>query len=180
MQFEARAETWPYATPFRITNFEFTAAEVLVVTLRDGERLGRGEAGGVYYRGETGPVLVRQVEAYRTQIEADIDRQTLRAIMPAGGARNAVDAALWELEAKRSGQPVWRLAGLGSAPKPIVTTFTIGADSPEAMADKARSYAGAKSIKVKLTGDLPLDLARVAAIRAARPDVWLGVDGNQG
>jgi L-alanine-DL-glutamate epimerase-like enolase superfamily enzyme len=75
---------------------------------------------------------------------------------------------------------VWQLAGLGAAPRPIVTTFTISADTPEAMAATALRYVQAQSIKVKLTGELALDLARVAAIRAARPDVWLGVDGNQG
>jgi L-alanine-DL-glutamate epimerase-like enolase superfamily enzyme len=108
-----------------------------------------------------------------------VSREELRAVMPPGGARNAVDAAIWELEAARAGKPVWALAGVPE-PRPIVTTFTVGADTPEAMAAKAVSYAGAHSITAKLTGDLQLDIARVTAIRAARPDVWLGVDGNQG
>jgi L-Ala-D/L-Glu epimerase len=168
------------AQPFRISGYVFETAEVLVVTLDDGARRGRGEGAGAYYLGDDLAKMQADVEAARAAIEAGPTREELRRVMPAGGARNAVDAAMWELEAKRAGVPVWRLAGLESAPKPIVTTFTVGADTPEAMADKARSYAGAKSIKVKLTGDLPLDLARVAAIRAARPDVWLGVDGNQG
>ncbi|HWW58086.1 MAG TPA: dipeptide epimerase, partial [Sphingopyxis sp.] len=96
-----------------------------------------------------------------------------------GGARNAVDAALWELESKRSARPVWALAGL-DAPRPLRTTFTVGADEPARMADAARAYGHARSIKIKLTGDLDLDVARVNAIRAARPDVWIGVDANQG
>jgi L-alanine-DL-glutamate epimerase-like enolase superfamily enzyme len=99
--------------------------------------------------------------------------------MPAGGARNAIDCALWDLVAARSGVPVWQLAGQ-EAPKPLRTTFTLGADAPEVMAADARRCAQARAIKIKLTGDLELDLARVRAIRAARPDVWLGVDGNQG
>jgi L-alanine-DL-glutamate epimerase-like enolase superfamily enzyme len=99
--------------------------------------------------------------------------------MPAGGGRNAVDCALWELEAARVGVPVWQLAGQ-PAPKPLRTTFTLGADTPEVMAEGARNYHGARSIKIKLTGELELDIERVKAIRAARPDVWLGVDGNQG
>ena len=103
----------------------------------------------------------------------------LRSIMPAGGARNAVDCALWELEAVRAGVPVWELAGQ-SAPQPLRTTFTLGADDPDVMAEGARRYTDARSIKVKLTGELELDIARVKAIRSARPDVWLGVDGNQG
>ena len=100
-------------------------------------------------------------------------------ILPPGGARNAVDAALWDLEAKRSGRPVWQLAGVPE-PRPILTTFTVSADTPEAMAAAARRYADARAIKMKLTGDVELDIARVVAVRAARGDVWLGVDGNQG
>jgi L-alanine-DL-glutamate epimerase-like enolase superfamily enzyme len=119
------------------------------------------------------------IGAARDAIEANPTREELRSIMPPGGARNAVDCALWELEAARAGVPVWRLAGL-PAPKPLRTTFTLGADDPEVMADGARNYSHARSIKVKLTGELALDIARVKAIRAARPDVWLGVDGNQG
>jgi L-alanine-DL-glutamate epimerase-like enolase superfamily enzyme len=99
--------------------------------------------------------------------------------MRPGGARNAVDCALWELESAREGRAVWELAGL-PAPKPVLTTFTLGADSPEAMAGKAKRYDQARSIKIKLTGQLELDIERVRAIRAARPDAWLGVDGNQG
>ena len=168
------------AKPFRISGYVFETAEVLVVTLDDGEHRGRGEGAGTYYLGDDLPHMEADVETARSVIEAGPTREELRGIMPAGGARNAVDAALWELEAKRSGQPVWRLAGLEAEPKPIVTTFTVGADTPEAMAATARGYTGAKSIKVKLTGELPLDLDRIAAIRAERLDVWLGVDGNQG
>ena len=86
---------------------------------------------------------------------------------------------MWELEAARAGRPVWALAGQ-APPRALLTTFTISADTPEAMAATARCYAHARSIKVKLTGELDLDVARVTAVRSARPDVWLGVDGNQG
>ena len=86
---------------------------------------------------------------------------------------------MWELEASRAGQPAWRLAGLDRV-EPVVTTFTIGADEPGRMAETARRYAGARAIKIKLTGDLELDTARVAAVRAARPEAWIGVDANQG
>jgi len=168
------------AQPFRIAGYVFEVAEVLVVTLDDGRHYGRGEGAGAYYLGDDVPKMLADVEAARAGIEAGPTRAHLRTLMPAGGARNAVDAALWELEAKRTGTPVWQLAGLPAAPRPIVTTFTISADTPEAMAATALRYAQAQSIKVKLTGELALDLARVAAIRAARPDVWLGVDGNQG
>lgn len=168
------------ARPFRIAGYVFDVAEVLAVTLNDGTHYGRGEGAGAYYLGDDLPHMLGEIEAARSEIEAGPTREALRALMPAGGARNAVDAALWELESQRAGQPVWRLAGLEAPPRPIVTTFTVSADTPDAMAETARGYAQARSIKVKLTGDLALDLARVASIRAARPDVWLGVDGNQG
>ncbi|WP_313536996.1 dipeptide epimerase [Sphingomonas sp.] len=168
------------ARPFRIAGYVFDVAEVLRVSIDDGTHRGRGEGAGAYYLGDDLPNMLADIAAARAAIEAGPTREELRALMPAGGARNAVDAALWELEAQRTGLPIWRLAGLDAPPRPIVTTFTVSADTPAAMAEAARTYAQARSIKVKLTGDLPLDLARVAAIRAARPDVWLGVDGNQG
>ena len=179
MRLTVETETLRLAEPFRISGYVFETADVLVATLEDGGHRGRGEASGVYYLGDDLDNMRAAIEAARPAIEADVSREELRAVMPPGGARNAVDAALWELEAARAGKPVWALAGVPE-PRPIVTTFTIGADTPEAMAAKAVSYAGARSIKAKLTGELDLDLARVAAIRASRPDVWLGVDGNQG
>jgi L-alanine-DL-glutamate epimerase-like enolase superfamily enzyme len=168
------------AQPFAISGYVFETAEVLVVTLSDGEHRGYGEGAGAYYLGDDLANMQAAVEAARPQIEAGVSRTELLHVMPPGGARNAVDAALWDLEAAQSGRPVWQLANLPDAPKPIVTTFTVSADTPEAMAARARGYHSARSIKVKLTGDVDLDLARVTAIRAARPDVWLGVDGNQG
>jgi L-alanine-DL-glutamate epimerase-like enolase superfamily enzyme len=133
----------------------------------------------VYYLGDDVPHMLAELDSARTAIEAGIDRNALRSLMPAGGARNAVDCALWDLEAAQRGVPVWRLAG-GSAPRALRTTFTLGADDPARMAQTAQQYVQARAIKIKLTGDPDLDLARVAAIRAARPDVWLGVDGNKG
>lgn len=173
-------ETLRLAQPFRISSHVFETADVLVAELDDGAHRGRGEGAGAYYLGDDLDHMRAALEGALGAIEAGPTREELREILPPGGARNAIDAALWELEAARTGRPVWALAGLIEPPKPLVTTFTIGADTPAAMAATARSYAAARSIKVKLTGDLELDLARVAAIRAARPDVWLGVDGNQG
>ncbi|MCC7633992.1 dipeptide epimerase [Stenotrophomonas rhizophila] len=167
------------AAPFRIASHVFDSRNACVVTLDDGTHIGRGEATGVYYLGEDIDSLCATLEAAREAIQAHPSREELRAILPAGGARNAVDAALWELESRRSGTPVWALAGL-SPPRPLPTTFTVGAAEPAAMAAAAVAYRQARSIKVKLTGDLDLDIARVAAIRAARPEVWLGVDANQG
>ncbi len=172
-------ETLRLAAPFRISGYVFETSDVVVVSLDDGARVGRGEASGVYYIGDDAAHMRAALEGARAAIEAGPSRDELRTILPPGGARNAVDAALWELESKRSGRPVWALAGL-EPPRPLVTTFTLGADTPDVMAAGALAYTQARSIKIKLTGDLDLDIARVRAIRAARPDVWLGVDGNQG
>jgi L-alanine-DL-glutamate epimerase-like enolase superfamily enzyme len=172
-------ETRKLAAPFRISGFVFEATDLLVVTLDDGDHRGRGEAAGVYYLGDDAANITSTLDAHREAIERGASREELRSIMQAGGARNAVDCALWELEASRAGVPAWKLAGLDGV-RPLVTTFTVGADEPATMADKARGFAQAKSIKIKLTGELELDVARVAAIRAARPDAWLGVDANQG
>ena len=167
------------AKPFRIAGHIFDGRDAILVTLDDGAHQGRGEATGVYYLGDDLDHMLGALEAARDAIEAGPSCAELRSILPAGGARNAVDAALWELEAKRAGKPVWALAGL-DAPRPSLTTFTVGADDPAVMAGEAKAYADARSIKIKLTGELDLDIARVKAIRAARPDAWLGVDGNQG
>ena len=177
MQLELKTEVWPYATPFRITNYVFTDAEVLVARLTDGDRVGRGEASGVYYRDETPASMMAQIEAVRDRIEAGLDRLELLELLPAGGARNAVDAALWDLQAKRVGSSVWKLAG-APRPKPLTTTFTVSAGSPDEMAQAAMAYGSAKAIKLKLTDADPA--ACVRAVRTARPDVWLGVDANQG
>ena len=179
LSLDIATEALGFAEPFRISGYVFDTVDVVVATLRDGEHEGRGEASGVYYLGDDVPAIVEQIEAARHEIERGISREGVRSLLPPGGARNAIDCALWELEASRAGRAVWELAGL-TEPRPVVTTFTVGADDPEAMGEKARSYREAKSIKVKLTGELDLDIERVRAVRAARPDVWLGVDGNQG
>ncbi|HEU4969344.1 dipeptide epimerase [Sphingomonas sp.] len=179
LSLDVRTETLRLAAPFRISGYVFETSDVVVVTLSDGRHVGRGEASGVYYTGDDVPAMVAALEAARPAIEAGPGRQELRGLLPPGGARNAVDCALWELEAARAGVPVWQLAGL-QPPRPLRTTFTLGAASPAEMAAGARRYAEARSIKIKLTGELDLDIERVRAIRAARPDACLGVDGNQG
>lgn len=167
------------AQPFRIAGHEFSTWETITATLSDGAHAGRGEAAGVYFLGEGSERMLAAIESVRTQIESGADRETLRSILAPGGARNAIDCAMWELEARRSGVPVWQAAG-APEPRPIVTTFTLSAETPEQMARAAAGHSQARAIKAKVTGDLELDIERVRAIRAARPDVWLGVDGNQG
>ena len=179
LRLDVVTESLRLAEPFRISGYVFETVDVVVATLSDGTHQGRGEASGVFYLGDEASQITAALEGARGAIEEGPSREELRAILPPGGARNAIDCALWELEAAQAGQPVWRLAGLAE-PTPLRTTFTLGADSSEAMAARARRYAAALSIKVKLTGELELDIARLRAIREARPDVWLGVDGNQG
>src|SRR3569833_1958164 len=123
--------------------------------------------------------MLPAIVSRRTAIESGLDRVSLQKLLPPGGARNALDCAMWELEASRRGIPVGELAGIGPL-RPLVTTFSLGADEPEKMAQGARKYDHARRIKLKLTGDLDTDIARIEAVRAARPDVWIGVDANQG
>ncbi|WP_343883260.1 dipeptide epimerase [Rhodanobacter caeni] len=179
LRLQARQKSWAIKAPFHITGYTFIAFDALIVELTDEEgRTGRGEAQGVYYRHDTPSTMQAQIEALRAPVEAGIDRQALQKLLPAGGARNALDCALWDLEARRSGKPVWQLAGLDE-PKPLRTTYTLGAEEPEAMAEAAKAYADARAIKLKLTDD-GRSAERVLAVRQARPDVWLMVDANQG
>jgi L-Ala-D/L-Glu epimerase len=179
LQMQVAVEPVELAAPFRISGFVFERQDIIVVTLVDGPLRGRGEASGVYYLGDDAKKIVATLEASRAEIERGIDRESLQRLLPPGGARNAVDCALWDLDAARSGRSVWQLAGF-DATNPLVTTFTLGADDPAVMAEGARKYTHARSLKLKLTGDLDLDVARIRAVRFARPEVWMGVDANQG
>lgn len=176
---QASLKSWPITAPFHITGYTFTAFDALIVVLTDEHgHVGCGEAQGVYYHKDTPVTMLAQLEALRARIEAGITREELQQLLPAGGARNVLDCALWDLDAKRTGKPVWQLAGL-NAPKPLLTTYTVGAENPEVMASRASAFATARAIKLKLTDD-DLNAARVLAVRKARPDVWLMVDANQG
>lgn len=172
-------ESLPLKSPFRISGYTFTDVEVVVVTLTSNGLQGRGEAAGVYYLDDKPAGMAATLEKHRQAIEAGISREELLELMPPGGARNALDCALWELESKRAGKPVWQLAGL-SRVVPKITTFTLGADDPATMAAGAKAVADAKALKLKLSGEIDVDAERVRAVRAARPDVWMGVDANQG
>ena len=177
MTLSATLEHWPFQRPFRITGHVFDGIDVVVATARAGGLCGRGEAAGVYYHGETAADMKARIDALDAG-ELDLDRERLLAMMPAGGARNAVDCALWELESRRVAQPVWKLAGV-QAMRPLLTTWTLGAEDAGAMAGRATQYVQARMLKLKLLGD-GADAERVTAVRAARPDAWIGVDANQG
>ena len=179
MRLTISRELIPLSAPFTITGYTFTEMTVVVARVEDRGATGEGEAAGVYYLEDDADRMCAALEEVRRDVEAGTDRASLRRLLPPGGARNALDCALWDLEAKRLGQPVWRIAGL-ERPRALLTTFTIPANDPAAMAAKGIEYAQAKSLKLKLTGEMPLDAERVRAVRRARPDAWIGVDANQG
>jgi L-alanine-DL-glutamate epimerase-like enolase superfamily enzyme len=162
-------------TPFRITGHVFNEARVLVASITEEGCTGRGEASGVYYLGETAESMRVQAESIRPALEQGVDRARLQTLLPAGGARNAIDCALWDLEAKRGGRSVWELTDI--APRSVTTFETVGLETPQAMAANARALH-TPNIKVKLDGNDPL--ARIRAVRAARPDALIIVDANQG
>jgi L-Ala-D/L-Glu epimerase len=178
LKLRVQIEHWPLVKPFRITGHVFEALETLLVQIETQGVRGHGEAVGVYYKDDQVPSMARQLESVRSAIEAGVDRHAAQQLLPPGGARNALDCALWDLEAKITRTPVWQLAGI-ETPRALRTTFTCGADSPSAMAANARAYTQAQAIKLKLTGE-SCDADRVDAVRQARPDVWLAVDANQG
>ena len=176
LKLDVHGEVWPAIVPFRITGVTFVSFQSIVVEVCDGRHVGRGEALGVYYLNETMASMLEQVEVLRPRIEQGIDRAELQTLLPPGGVRNAVDCALWDLEAKSTGQAIWSLSGV--APTELQTVFTIGMeDTPEQMAAKATA-ANADLLKIKLNNDRPVE--RLRAIRAARPDARLVVDANQG
>lgn len=179
LQMQVEVEQLRLKAPFRISGYTFTDVPAAVVTLHSGAATGRGEAAGVYYLKDTPEQIARTLESLRETIERGISREALRELLPPGGARNAVDCALWDLEAKQTGRPVWQLAGLDHA-VPRVTTFTLSADEPAAVVRAAQNLPQARALKLKLNGDLPADIERVRAVREARRDVWMGVDANQG
>jgi L-alanine-DL-glutamate epimerase-like enolase superfamily enzyme len=170
-------ESWASKTPFRITGHVWNEFDCVVCEIAEGAVMGRGEAEGVYYAAETALSMQKQLEEVLPAIEKGLDRPGLQRLMAPGGARNAVDCALWDLEAKLGGKSVWELAGV--APKKIETVFTIGIEAePEAMAAKAAAATNALLLKIKLDGDRPVE--RITAIRNARRDARLVVDANQG
>jgi L-alanine-DL-glutamate epimerase-like enolase superfamily enzyme len=176
---DRRVERFPYHQPFRISGHVFTETALLVAELSDGTHIGRGEGAGVYYLGDDIEHMLAEATRVRSEIERGATRAELQQLLPPGGARNAIDCAYWELEAKQAGVPVWELAGL-NPPKALRSTLTLGADSATNMAKAALALDPEAPIKVKLTGDLADDIARIVAIRTARPDAWIGVDANQG
>jgi L-Ala-D/L-Glu epimerase len=187
MQLRIDTESWAYRVPFRVSRGAEAALDVVVVTLTAADgHVGRGEAAGVDYDGENVALLCAQIEAVRPAIERAVagaaDRTAiaglaaLQELLPPGGARNAVDCALWDLTAKQRRTTVWELACLPN-PRPLTTSITLGIDTDQAVAAGARRYSDWPLIKVKVDGERHLDAVRL--VHAASPAAGLIVDPNQ-
>jgi L-alanine-DL-glutamate epimerase-like enolase superfamily enzyme len=170
-------ERWPIAGSFTISRGAKTEAVVVVAELGDGKARGRGECVPYARYGETVETVTASIEAMRPQLAAGLTRIGLQSAMPPGAARNALDCAFWDLEAKRAGRPVHELAGL-PAPRPLTTAFTISLGTPAAMAQAAAAAADRPLLKIKLGGDG--DSERIAAVRNAAFKATLIVDANEG
>jgi len=170
-------ERWPTIRPFRIAGKVWDCFESVVVELERDGLVGRGEALGVFYLDETADSMTVQINQQSARIREGIDRSSLQSILPPGGARNVIDCALWDLDAKSERRSVWEMSGV--APKTLETVFTIGIEqTPETMAARAAEAAAYGLLKVKLDACQPAE--RLSAIRRARPDARIVVDANQG
>ena len=177
MELSVRIERWPLASVFAISRGSKTEAVVVVAELSDGTHRGRGESVPYARYGETPDGIVAAIEAVRPVLRRGLDRGALQRAMPAGAARNALDCAYWDVNAKQAGRRVHELAGLG-APGPLTTAYTISLGSAAAMAAAAERAAWRPLLKVKLGGDN--DGTRIAAVRRAAPWAQLIVDANEG
>ncbi len=171
-----RVERWPLAGAFTISRGSKTEARVAVAEITQGAAVGRGECVPYARYGETVEGVVAAIEGLAGAVADGLDRDRLQAALPAGAARNAVDCALWDLEAKITGTPVWQRAGL-AAPAPLTTAYTLSLDTPQAMASAARENGHRPLLKVKLGRDGVVE--RVHAIREAAPAAALIVDANE-
>ena len=172
---EAREEIWPLKQPFRISRGSRTEARVVVVRVSDGPYTGRGEAVPITRYDQSCASVLAQIESMKDL--PSLDRQQIQKLLAPGAARNALDCALWDLEAKVSGKRAWELANVPIIPK-VETSFTISLDAVDKMAAAANAAADSPLLKLKLGGD-ELDLARVEAVRGAAPTARLLIDANE-
>jgi len=173
MKLTSTRDTFPLARAFTISRGTRTEARVLTVHVSDGALTGRGECVPYARYGES----IESVENEIAALPATVDRAGLCDLLPAGAARNAVDCALWDQEAKRAGKRVWELAGL-PAPGPEITAYTLSLDTPANMREAARANAHRPLLKIKL--GTPDDMPRLEAVRAGAPHARIIVDANEG
>lgn len=176
LKLHAHIERWPIAGGFTISRGAKTEAIVIVAEVSRAGHTGRGECVPYARYGETPEGTLAAIQAMQAAIEGGMERQTLQRHMPAGAARNALDCALWDLEAKTAGQRVWDLVG-HPEPRPLTTAYTISLGTPQAMAEATAKAAHRPLLKIKLGGDG--DEARIAAVRQAAPNSELIIDANE-
>lgn len=176
MKIRYEAEIWPVAGVFRISRSTMTEAETLLVELEEDGVVGRGEANPESRYGESNASCSDELEALIPKLERGVDRASLQGLLAAGSTRNALDCALWDLEARTRGVPVWKTAGL-EAMRPITSAYTISIDDVEVMARKAAEARTCPLLKIKLGSDN--DLERLRAVREAAPRSRLIVDANE-
>jgi L-alanine-DL-glutamate epimerase-like enolase superfamily enzyme len=170
-------ERWPIAGAFTIARGSKTEAVVVVATIEDGDLRGRGECVPYARYDETPEGVTEQIMSQANGIAGGLGREDLLTWLPPGAARNAIDCALWDIEAKEAGRPVWQMLGLPRPPGPLVTCYTLSVDTPDNMRAAAVKVAHRELLKVKLAGDG--DEARIAAVRRGAPQSRLVVDANE-
>jgi len=168
--------TRPLREPFRITGYTFTHLHAIWVTVLSNGYTGRGEGVGMYYRGESPESMTAELEGVRGLLRDGATRADIQSLLAPGGARNALDCAMWDLECKLTKRSIWEILGID--PLPVVTVATLGMDAPAEMARKARDFSAYAHLKVKLSTEDPI--GKLEAVRGARPDAELVVDVNQG
>ncbi|ABF62141.1 Mandelate racemase/muconate lactonizing enzyme-like protein (plasmid) [Ruegeria sp. TM1040] len=173
MKITVTPDVFKLAQVFTISRGSRTEAKVLTVRIEDGDHVGWGECVPYARYDETLESVTAQIEA----LPATFTRAELQSLLPAGAARNAVDCALWDLEAKKAGKPVWELAGLDQ-PGPEITAYTLSLASPEEMQKQAAENAHRPLLKIKL--GTPEDMPRLEAVRAGAPDARIIIDANEG
>lgn len=172
-----RHESWPIAGKFTISRGSKTSAEVVVAELTDGPHRGVGECVPYARYGESIESVTAQLQAVADAVRDGAGRMDIQSLIKPGAARNALDCAFWDLEAKQQSKRAWQLAGV-AAPKPLVTAYTISLDTAEKMGAQAKANAARPLMKLKLTGEG--DLERVAAVKDNAPGATLIVDANEG
>ena len=173
---DAQIERWPIEGGFAISRGAKTEAVVIVARVSRGNHQGRGECVPYARYSETAEGTLKAILAMQPLLAPGFDRDALNRAMPLGAARNALDCALWDLEAKEAGRRIWDLLGL-PAPIPLTTAFTISLGTPQSMADATAKAAHRPLLKIKLGGDG--DIARIKAVRKAAPKSELIVDANE-
>jgi L-alanine-DL-glutamate epimerase-like enolase superfamily enzyme len=175
LSIDAHEEIWPLSQPFRISRGSRTEAQIVVLTVGDGKHIGRGEGVPLARYNQSIASVLAQIGSI--QGDKNLNRQSLQDLLPASAARNALDCALWDIEAKISGKRAWELANIPIVPE-VETSFTISLDTPEKMGAAAKANARLPMLKLKLGGDDP-DLARVETVREAASATRLIIDANE-